>query len=163
MKVTLAKADAVTATADLLAVPVFAGTELGPGAEDAVAALGAPVAPLLEATGVFTEVIAWPPVYWPAVAQWDNFGEVIRRADLVRFSVNSVFIALFTRGEVLPSTLDPDFGLTLQESASQHYTLVLMTWVGGIFLPLIIGYQIWNYYVFRERIRPDDGGLDRGY
>jgi hypothetical protein len=34
---------------------------------------------------------------------------------------------------------------------------------GGIFLPLIIGYQIWNYYVFRERIRPDEGGLDRGY
>ena len=51
MKVTLAKADAVTAKADLLAVPVFAGTELGPGAEEAVAALGAPVAPLLEARG----------------------------------------------------------------------------------------------------------------
>ena len=33
-----------------------------------------------------------------------------------------------------------------------------MTWVGGIFLPLIIGYQVWNYYVFRERIRPDEGG-----
>ncbi|HEU4900660.1 MAG TPA: M17 family peptidase N-terminal domain-containing protein, partial [Actinomycetota bacterium] len=63
MKVTLAKADAVTAKADLLAVPVFAGTELGPGAEEAVAALGAPVAPLLEARG-FTaktgEVAALP-------------------------------------------------------------------------------------------------------
>jgi len=51
MKVTLAKADAVTATADVLAVPVFAGPELGPGAEEAVAALGVPVAPLLEARG----------------------------------------------------------------------------------------------------------------
>jgi leucyl aminopeptidase len=51
MKVTLAKADAVTAKADLLAVPVFAGPELGPGAEEAVAALGAPMAPLLEARG----------------------------------------------------------------------------------------------------------------
>jgi leucyl aminopeptidase len=48
---TLAKADAVTAKADLLAVPVFAGNELGPGAEEAVAALGVPVAPLLEARG----------------------------------------------------------------------------------------------------------------
>jgi cytochrome d ubiquinol oxidase subunit II len=38
-----------------------------------------------------------------------------------------------------------------------------MTWVGAIFLPLIIGYQIWNYYVFRERVRPDEGALDRGY
>jgi leucyl aminopeptidase len=51
MRVTLAKADAVGAKADLLAVPVFAGTELGPGAEEAVAGLGVPVAPLLEARG----------------------------------------------------------------------------------------------------------------
>src|SRR5512132_191717 len=46
MKVTLAKADAVTAKADVLA-----GPELGPGAEEAVAALGVPLAPLLEARG----------------------------------------------------------------------------------------------------------------
>ncbi|SDD21520.1 cytochrome d ubiquinol oxidase subunit II [Geodermatophilus telluris] len=81
----------------------------------------------------------------------------------ILFATVTVFIALFTRGEVLPSTLDPDFGLTLEETASQHYTLVLMTWVGGIFLPLIIGYQIWNYYVFRERVRPDEGSLTHGY
>jgi leucyl aminopeptidase len=51
MKVTLAQPNAAGAKADLLAVPVFAGPELGPGAEEAVAALGAPVAPLLEARG----------------------------------------------------------------------------------------------------------------
>jgi cytochrome d ubiquinol oxidase subunit II len=81
----------------------------------------------------------------------------------ILFATVTVFIALFTRGVVLPSTLDPGFSLSLHESASQHYTLVLMTWVGGIFLPLIIGYQVWNYYVFRERVRPDAGGLDEGY
>jgi leucyl aminopeptidase len=62
MKVTLAKPDAVTAKADLLAVPVFAGPELGPGAEEAVAALGVPLAPLLEArgfTGKAGETAAW--------------------------------------------------------------------------------------------------------
>jgi leucyl aminopeptidase len=51
MKVTLAQPTAASAKADLLAVPVFAGPELGPGAEEAVAALGVPVAPLLEARG----------------------------------------------------------------------------------------------------------------
>jgi leucyl aminopeptidase len=51
MKVTLAQPNAARAKADLLAVPVFAGPELGPGAEEAVAALGVPVAPLLEARG----------------------------------------------------------------------------------------------------------------
>ena len=79
------------------------------------------------------------------------------------FSTVTIFIALFTRGVVLPSTLDPAFSLTLEGSASQQYTLVLMTWVGGIFLPLILGSQIWNYYDFRERIRPDEGALSHGY
>jgi cytochrome bd ubiquinol oxidase subunit II len=79
------------------------------------------------------------------------------------FSTVTIFIALYTRGIVLPSTLDPAFSLTLEGSASQQYTLVLMTWVSAIFLPLIIGYQIWNYYVFRERIRPDEGALSHGY
>src|SRR4029453_16673123 len=63
MKVTLAKADPVTTKADLLAVPVFAGAELGPGAEEAVAALGAPLTPLLEArgfTGKAGDVAAFP-------------------------------------------------------------------------------------------------------
>jgi cytochrome d ubiquinol oxidase subunit II len=97
---------------------------------------------------------------------------LVRRRDTLAFTMSgltivfstvTIFIALFTRSVVLPSTVDPGFSLTLAGSASQHYTLVLMTWVGAIFLPLIIGYQIWNYYVFRERIRPDEGGLDHGY
>ncbi|HJX43526.1 MAG TPA: cytochrome d ubiquinol oxidase subunit II [Geodermatophilus sp.] len=97
---------------------------------------------------------------------------LVRRRDTLAFTMSgltilfatvTVFIALYTRGEVLPSTLRPEYGLTLRESASQQYTLVLMTWVGAIFLPLIIGYQIWNYYVFRERVRPDEGALSSGY
>ena len=42
------------------------------------------------------EVIAWPPVYWPKNPRWENFSEVIIRADLVRFSINSLFIAIIT-------------------------------------------------------------------
>ena len=79
------------------------------------------------------------------------------------FATMTVFLALWTRQVVLPSTIDPALSLTLRGSASQPYTLVLMTWVGGIFLPLIIGYQVWNYYVFRERVRPDEGALSQGY
>jgi cytochrome d ubiquinol oxidase subunit II len=81
----------------------------------------------------------------------------------ITFATVTVFLALFTRGEVLPSTIDPQYSLTLEGSASQPYTLQLMTWVGAIFLPLIIGYQLWNYHVFRERIRPDEGSLAKGY
>ena len=79
------------------------------------------------------------------------------------FSTVTIFLSLYTRGVVLPSTLAPEFSLTLEGSVSERYTLVLMTWAVGIFLPLIIGYQIWNYYVFRERVRPDEGALSHGY
>ena len=81
----------------------------------------------------------------------------------ILFATMTVFLALWTRQVVLPSTIDPALRLTLRGSASQPYTLELMTWVGGIFLPLIIGYQVWNYYVFRERVRPDQGALSQGY
>jgi leucyl aminopeptidase len=63
LKVTLVKPEAVGATADVLAVPVFVGPELGPGAEEAVAALDAPITPLLEArgfTGKAGEALALP-------------------------------------------------------------------------------------------------------
>jgi leucyl aminopeptidase len=63
LKVTLARADAVAAKADLLAVPVFAGLELGPGAEEAAQRLAAPIVPLLEGrgfTGKVGEAVALP-------------------------------------------------------------------------------------------------------
>ncbi|GGR07731.1 cytochrome d ubiquinol oxidase subunit II [Deinococcus ruber] len=69
-------------------------------------------------------------------------------------SVVTVFLGLFPN--VLPSTLSPSFNLTISNAASQPYTLHLMTIVGAVFLPLIVGYQAWNYYVFRRRIAVDD-------
>ncbi|HEY3110152.1 MAG TPA: carbohydrate ABC transporter permease [Chloroflexota bacterium] len=52
------------------------------------------------------EVIAWPPVYWPPEPQWQNFAEAIRRADLLRFGINSLFIALVTiLGRVLSCSI----------------------------------------------------------
>ena len=101
-------------------------------------------------------------IWLALVRRRDGLAFAMSGATIV-FSTITIFTALFTRGVVLPSTLDPSFSLTLEGSASQQYTLVLMTWVGGIFLPLILGYQIWNYYVFRERIRPDEGALSHGY
>jgi leucyl aminopeptidase len=63
LKVTLGKSDATGVKADLLAVPVFADRVLGPGAEQAVAALDTPLDPLLEArgfTGKAGEVVVLP-------------------------------------------------------------------------------------------------------
>jgi len=61
-----------------------------------------------------------------------------------------IFGSLFP--EVLPSTTDPAFSLTVGNAASAPYTLTVMTWVAVVFLPLVLGYQAWSYWVFRARV-----------
>jgi cytochrome bd ubiquinol oxidase subunit II len=68
--------------------------------------------------------------------------------------VATVFTSLYPR--VLVSS--PDFGnsLTVEGASSAHYTLVLMTVVAAIFLPLVLLYQGWTYHVFRARVGGDE-------
>lgn len=57
---------------------------------------------------------------------------------------------------VLPSSTRAAYSLTVANASSAHYTLVVMTWVAVISLPLILAYQGWTYWVFRQRlIRPE--------
>ncbi|WP_017540041.1 cytochrome d ubiquinol oxidase subunit II [Nocardiopsis halophila] len=53
---------------------------------------------------------------------------------------------------VLPSTLDPAFDLTVANASSAPYTLTVMSWVAAVFLPVVMGYQAWSYWVFRKRV-----------
>jgi cytochrome d ubiquinol oxidase subunit II len=50
---------------------------------------------------------------------------------------------------LLPARPDPVFSLDLYNSASSPYTLRLMTAVVVVFLPVVIGYQVWVYRLFR--------------
>ncbi|MBG0818034.1 cytochrome d ubiquinol oxidase subunit II [Planomonospora sp. ID82291] len=43
-------------------------------------------------------------------------------------------------------------GLTVAEAASGPYTLGVLTWIGLIALPFVLGYQGWTYWVFRRRL-----------
>jgi cytochrome d ubiquinol oxidase subunit II len=61
-----------------------------------------------------------------------------------------LFGALFPA--VLPSLLDPAFDLTVASAASAPYTLGILSWIGGAFLPLVVLYQSWSYWVFRRRV-----------
>jgi len=65
----------------------------------------------------------------------------------------SIFGAAFP--VVLPSTLNPDFNLTVANASSSDYTLGLMTVVACIGLPLVLAYQAWTYWVFRRRVSAD--------
>ncbi|HKN53154.1 MAG TPA: cytochrome d ubiquinol oxidase subunit II [Amycolatopsis sp.] len=53
---------------------------------------------------------------------------------------------------VLPSTLDPAHSLTAAGTASSHYTLTVMSWLGLFGAPAVLIYQGWTYWVFRKRI-----------
>jgi len=68
--------------------------------------------------------------------------------------VATMFTSLYPR--VMVSS--PNFGnsLTVDNASSAHYTLVLMTVIAAIFVPLVLLYQGWTYHVFRARV----GGRD---
>jgi cytochrome d ubiquinol oxidase subunit II len=65
-------------------------------------------------------------------------------------------VVLFTalHPALLPSLVSPAFDLTVQGAASGPYTLGLLSVIGAVFLPLVIAYQSWSYWVFRRRITP---------
>ncbi|GLY17463.1 cytochrome d ubiquinol oxidase subunit II [Kineosporia rhizophila] len=54
--------------------------------------------------------------------------------------------------DVMPSSTDPAFSLTVDNASSTHYTLVVMTWVAAFMVPVVVLYQSWTYWVFRHRI-----------
>jgi cytochrome bd ubiquinol oxidase subunit II len=53
---------------------------------------------------------------------------------------------------VLPSSTNAAYSLTVNNASSAHYTLVVMSWVAVIFTPIVLGYQGWTYWVFRRRL-----------
>ncbi|MEU3931257.1 cytochrome d ubiquinol oxidase subunit II [Streptomyces sp. NPDC029044] len=65
-------------------------------------------------------------------------------------AVTMLFLTLFPN--VMPSTLNPDWSLTVTNASSSPYTLKIMTWCAGIATPVVLLYQGWTYWVFRKRI-----------
>jgi cytochrome d ubiquinol oxidase subunit II len=65
-------------------------------------------------------------------------------------STLTIFLGLFPR--VMISSLNPAWDLTIANASSSPYTLTVMTWVALIFVPIVLMYQGWNYWVFRQRL-----------
>ncbi|MFV2020801.1 cytochrome d ubiquinol oxidase subunit II [Micromonospora sp. LOL_023] len=69
-------------------------------------------------------------------------------------AVAALFAALFPN--VLPSTTDTAGTLTTTNAASTTYTLTIMTWVAALLTPVVLLYQSWTYWVFRNRVSVAD-------
>lgn len=57
--------------------------------------------------------------------------------------------------DVMPSTTDAAYSLTVSGAASSHLTLQIMTGAAVVFTPIAMLYSAWNYWVFRKRISAD--------
>jgi cytochrome bd ubiquinol oxidase subunit II len=57
---------------------------------------------------------------------------------------------------VMVSSTSAANNLTVHNTASDHYSLTAMTVVVVIFLPFVLLYQAWTYYVFRRRVSAAD-------
>jgi cytochrome bd ubiquinol oxidase subunit II len=56
---------------------------------------------------------------------------------------------------VMPSSTDAAYSLTVTNASSTDLTLTIMTVVAVLFTPLVLLYQGWTYYVFRRRTSAD--------
>ena len=66
-------------------------------------------------------------------------------------TVISLFVSLYPN--VMVSSTNSAYNLTVANASSAHYALTVMTVVAVIFTPLVLAYQAWSYYVFRARIK----------
>jgi cytochrome d ubiquinol oxidase subunit II len=76
----------------------------------------------------------------------------------IAMAVATYFLTLFP--DVMPSSTDPAWSLTVDNASSTDYTLKVMTVVALVFTPIVLLYQGWTYWVFRKRLGtrhiPDD-------
>jgi cytochrome d ubiquinol oxidase subunit II len=64
--------------------------------------------------------------------------------------VATLFVSLYPR--VMVSSTDFSNSLTVEDASSSHYALAVMSVVALIFVPIVLMYQGWTYYVFRHRV-----------
>jgi len=105
------------------------------------------VAALL-AVRVFIAKRAW----WSA---W--FASALTIVGATLFGVVGLYPNLF------PSSLNPAYSLTIFNSSSSPLTLKIMLGVALTFVPIVLVYQIWCYYLFKDKVTNADLASDEAY
>ncbi|AKX94933.1 cytochrome bd-I ubiquinol oxidase subunit 2 [Moorella thermoacetica] len=79
------------------------------------------------------------------------------------FLMNGLTVILVTAGffsglfpRVMVSSLNPEWSITIYRAASSPYTLKVMTVVALTLVPIVLAYQGWTYWVFRQRVKARD-------
>ncbi|MCC2592487.1 cytochrome d ubiquinol oxidase subunit II [Tessaracoccus sp. OS52] len=142
---------------------------------------------------VVTAFVVLQNTFWPAHSEFGHFGSLgwitavvaivataasvtltrVRREGwaflLGGLGIIAIFSGIFLRmygnlGFAQDTTVPAGERLNILTAASSETTLVIMTWATVIFLPLVLAYQAWTYWVFRKRIStkniPDEVHLE---
>src|SRR5215208_3986998 len=63
------------------------------------------------------------------------------------------FILMFPR--VMISSTNPAWSLTIYNASASAYALGVMSVLSLIFIPIVMAYEGWSYYIFRNRVKTD--------
>lgn len=74
-------------------------------------------------------------------------------ATVVTIATAIITLFMIMYPDVMISTINPDFSLNIYNAASSPYTLRVMSIVAVIFLPVVLIYQGWTYWVFKNRVQ----------
>jgi len=86
---------------------------------------------------------------WLVYSRSDGFAFAATTVTMAACIV-SIFTGLYPN--VMVSSTNAAYNLTVHNTASGAYSLKVMTVVVVIFLPFVLAYQTWTYYVFRRRV-----------
>lgn len=78
------------------------------------------------------------------------FASALTIAGATFFGVAGLYPNLF------PSSLDPAFSLSAFNASSSPLTLKIMLGVVLVFIPLVIGYQVWAYTLFKDKVHENE-------
>jgi cytochrome d ubiquinol oxidase subunit II len=98
---------------------------------------------------VLVAAVAWLGAIWLTRVGRDGWAFVLSSTTIL-LAVASLFVGLFPN--VMVSSIDSAFNLTVDNASSAVYTLTVMTWVAVVMTPIVVIYQGWTYWVFRKRI-----------
>ncbi|MGV8964824.1 MAG: cytochrome d ubiquinol oxidase subunit II [Cellulomonas sp.] len=116
-----------------------------------------------------SNVFSWLPLVVAALALVGVVLAARARREGWAFTLNAVAIAgavalIFSimYPNVMPSSLNADWSLTIVQASSSEATLKVMSVVALVMVPIVLAYQGWTLWVFRARLTGAQIGLATG-
>jgi len=121
------------------------------------------VTDILSKTGYIPELIFIVSILFLLYAGWqikaNNMGRAfVFTSGTIAAYFAAMFLLLYPR--LMVSSLNPLYSLTIANSASGPNTLAAMSLIALIFLPLVLAYQGWSYWIFRNRVSENTRKLE---